>query len=128
MNLLIWIILSGFSHAIANDEVPKQERFKEFKNTVRKNINQIRHCYEVLLQKEPNASGKAVVRISVFGKTGRIKKDETYVESSTIEDISFKECLLVKVKRWKFPISGDDQDYHYSYPFIFEKIEKKKSK
>lgn len=46
---------------------------------IRANLNQIRHCYEQLLQRSPNAAGKIAVNFQI-GLGGRATRERHAVD------------------------------------------------
>ncbi len=67
---------------------------------IQANLNQIRHCYEQLLQRSPNASGKLTVNF-VIGAAGNVTSAS--IGESTISDSIMRGCVTGRVQRWNFP-------------------------
>ena len=86
---------------------------------IRAELNQIRQCYEKLLQRSPNASGKVKVRFKV-GTNGRVLSAN--VVSSSISDGTLKGCVIGVVRRWKFPPPRGGSAVTVNYPFTFNPI------
>ena len=91
----------------------------EVQAVIRANLNQIRHCYEQLLQRSPSAQGKVKVRFVVKpnGRVGSAK-----IVNSDIKDMVMRGCVTSKVKRWKFPIPRGGQAVTVNYPFVFNPL------
>ena len=116
----------GSGHGRANVEVPPGDPVvsgglsaQEILQVVRANLNQIRHCYEQLLQRSPSASGKLAVNwtINAQGSVTSVRVGE-----STISDSQMKGCVTGRIQRWKFPDPRGGQTVEVSYPFTFNPI------
>ncbi len=116
----------GAGHGRANVEVPPGDPVvsgglsaQEILQVVRANLNQIRHCYEQLLQRSPSASGKLAVNwtINAQGSVTSVRIGE-----STISDSQMKGCVTGRIQRWKFPDPRGGQTVEVSYPFTFNPI------
>ena len=92
---------------------------QEILAVIRAHLNEIRHCYEQLLQRSPNAAGKIATRF-VVGLSGRV--DSAVVESSTISDSIMQGCVTGKIQRWKFPEPRGGQPVTVNYPFVFNPL------
>ncbi len=116
----------GSGHGRANVEVPPGDPVvsgglspQEILQVVRANLNQIRHCYEQLLQRSPSASGKLAVNwtINAQGNVSSVS-----IAESSISDSQMKGCVTSSIKRWKFPDPRGGQPVQISYPFTFNPI------
>ena len=91
------------------------------KELIRKVINghrdQIRFCYELALQQAPALAGKVSVQFAVaasgFVSTAR-------VENSSARSDSLGDCLVSRVRTWKFPVARQAAGYRVTYPFVFK--------
>ncbi len=92
---------------------------QEILAVIRANLNQIRHCYEQLLQRSPSASGKLSVRF-VVGASGRVSS--AVIESGDISDANMRGCVTGKITRWKFPEPRGGQAVTVNYPFVFNPL------
>lgn len=92
---------------------------QEVQAVIRANLNQIRHCYEQLLQRSPSSSGKVKVNFVVqpSGRVGSAK-----IISSSINDSIMKSCITGKIQRWKFPQPRGGQSVTVNYPFVFNPL------
>ncbi|RZA13801.1 MAG: AgmX/PglI C-terminal domain-containing protein, partial [Proteobacteria bacterium] len=77
---------------------------------------QIRHCYEQLLQRSPNANGKIKVAF-VIGPAGTVISSA--INSDTVGDSAMAGCVNGKVQRWKFPTPRGGVKVDVNYPFVF---------
>lgn len=92
---------------------------QEIMAVIRANLNQIRHCYEQLLQRSPSASGKMSVNF-VIGLGGRVQS--VSVANSTISDSVMRGCVTGKIQRWAFPKPRGGQPVTVNYPFVFNPL------
>jgi outer membrane biosynthesis protein TonB len=92
---------------------------QEILQVIRNNLNQIRHCYEQLLQRSPNAAGKMGVRF-VIGVNGRVQS--VNVTDSTISDSRMRGCVTGAIARWPFPTPRGGQPVTVNYPFVFNPL------
>ncbi len=82
---------------------------------VRAHINEVRHCYNIGLSKDPNLQGRVVVQFEIDGG-GKVPKSD--IQSTTVKDPVVGQCMAKAVKRWKFPKPQGGADVTVSYPFV----------
>lgn len=82
-------------------------------------FNQIRLCYERLLQSLPGVSGKVKVRF-IIGAMGRVS--QTSIVSSSISDPGMTDCMKSKIKKWSFPKPRGAKPVTVNYPFNFDPL------
>jgi hypothetical protein len=82
---------------------------------VRAHINEVRHCYNQGLVKDPDLSGRVRVKFKIVA-TGKV--GESSVESTTLPDTDVAECVAKAFKRWKFPKPRGGGEVDVSYPFV----------
>ena len=70
------------------------------RRVVRRNLAQIRYCYERTLQKNPALAGKIVLQMTI-APTGGVK--EAVLASSSISDPEVGACVVGRAKTWMFP-------------------------
>lgn len=97
---------------------PKKGRLKrsDIVKVIRRNIRQIRYCYERSLRRNPSLKGKVVVRWMIMA-SGRVKGAK--VASSTLKNKRVESCLLRRVLRFRFPKPNPAGLVTVRYPFIF---------
>lgn len=83
---------------------------------IRANLNQIRYCYERLLQSQPNASGRVAVSF-VISASGGVSSSS--ITDSEISDSAMQSCITGKIARWKFPEPKGATSVTVNYPFTF---------
>ena len=91
----------------------------EISSVIRKNLNQIRHCYEQYLQRSPGKSGKVSVKF-LINKGGRTSS--VSIRRSNISDRSFRSCITSRIKTWKFPRPRGGSNVTVNYPFVFNPL------
>lgn len=82
---------------------------------VRAHIDEVRYCYNEGLKLDPELAGRVVVDF-VVGSEGKVTRSTAKSDM----DGEVPECIAKAVGRWMFPLPGDDQDVHISYPFELE--------
>ncbi|MBC7420621.1 MAG: AgmX/PglI C-terminal domain-containing protein [Bdellovibrio sp.] len=85
---------------------------------IKRNLGQVRFCYEQGLQKNASLNGRVVVGF-VVGGAGAVKSSN--VESSSMGDKLVEECIAMRLKSWKFPIPQGGVDVKVSYPFVLRR-------
>ena len=83
------------------------------RRVVRAHINQIRHCYNQGLARDPNLRGRVAIQFSI-GPTGRVPS--AVVAQETIGDRNTANCMAKAVRRWKFPRSARWRARHRDVP------------
>jgi len=92
---------------------------EEILKVIRTNINQVKNCYERWLQRVPGAQGKMKIQF-VVALDGSVLS--TSVSSGTISDSQMSECVLGRIKKWKFPEPRGGKSVTVNYPFNFDPL------
>jgi TonB family protein len=80
--------------------------------------DQVRYCYELALVQSPSLEGKLSVSFLV-NAAGDVPAAR--VAHSTLSSQTLGECLVSRVRSWKFPSAkGDTGSYRVTYPFVFK--------
>lgn len=87
-------------------------------DVIRRNMGQIRFCYEQGLQLDPSIAGRVGVRFTIGGN-GQVKVAD--VENTTLNSQQIEQCILMRLKSWKFPLPDGGVDVKVSYPFSFKR-------
>jgi hypothetical protein len=85
------------------------------RRVVRAHINEIRHCYNQGLVRDPNMQGRVAIQFSI-GPTGAVPK--AFVSQQSIGDRSVASCMATAVKRWRFPRPPGGGHVIVTYPFV----------
>jgi TonB family protein len=85
---------------------------------VREHLGQMRYCYEQLLPRMPNLSGRVTVKWHV---TSQGIVDESEVVSSTAQTPELGSCVAGRVRTWRFPPAKQaTAGFTVTYPFVFK--------
>lgn len=85
---------------------------------INRNAGQIRFCYEQGLQGAPSLSGRVAVGFTIGGN-GLVKV--AGIDSSSMNSKIVEDCILMRLKTWKFPLPQGGVDVKVSYPFILRR-------
>jgi len=83
---------------------------------IKRNMNQIRYCYQRELTKNPQLSGKITVKF-VIAKDGSVSKAET--KQTTMNNSAVEDCINQRFMKFQFPEPKGGGIVIVSYPFIF---------
>lgn len=85
---------------------------------IRRNLGQVRFCYEQALQGTPGLSGRVAMGF-VIGGNGLVKSAQ--VENSSMANKGVEDCITMRLKTWKFPIPQGAVDVKVTYPFVLRR-------
>ncbi|MEK6773931.1 MAG: AgmX/PglI C-terminal domain-containing protein [Bdellovibrionota bacterium] len=85
---------------------------------IQKNSGQVRFCYEQGLQSDPQLNGRVAVDF-VIGGNGFIKS--AAVSNTTLNAKGIEDCILMRLKTWKFPLPDGGVDVKVEYPFVLRR-------
>lgn len=88
------------------------------RRVVRAHINEVRHCYNQGLSKDPNLAGRVAVQFQITG-TGKVAAAVAVASASTLDDVSVQRCVAKAVRRWSFPKASTGGTSMVTYPFVF---------
>ena len=91
----------------------------EVAKVIHSHMNEIRYCYESGILKDPNLAGKLLVDFKINEK-GIVPN--AGVGEASLHDQAVTQCLLGKLKSWKFPAPRGGVNVAVSYPFIFKSL------
>jgi hypothetical protein len=83
---------------------------------IKRHMNQIRHCYQRELTRDPSLAGKVTVNF-VIARDGTVSKAST--KSSTMNNRVVEGCINGRFMRFQFPPPKGGGIVLVSYPFIF---------
>ncbi len=89
---------------------------QQIQRVVRKNISQIKYCYENELLRKPNLKGNITV-LWVINPQGKVKSVK--ITGATLKNKNIFNCMIKKIKRWKFPEPKGGGYSKIIYPFNF---------
>lgn len=84
---------------------------------VRAHINEIKVCYERLLERDPEATGRLEVRFTV-DDGGDVAA--ATITDGNLDDLALRSCVTTAVQRWKFPKPEGGGKVVVTYPFNFD--------
>ncbi len=89
---------------------------RQIEKVVKRNISQMRYCYEKELLRKPKLKGVITVSwtISPQGRVISVK-----ILGATLNDNSVHSCMRKTIKRWKFPEPRGGGYAKVKYPFSF---------
>ena len=87
-------------------------------DVINRNLGQIRFCYEQGLQGDPALAGRVAVDFTIGGQ-GQVKVAN--VGSTTLNSKLVEDCILLRLKTWKFPLPDGGTDVKVSYPFALRR-------
>ncbi len=81
--------------------------------------DEIRYCHESAMLRSPGAEGKLDARFSI-GASGTVQR--TAAGGSTVGDRRLHDCILARLKGWKFPKPKGGVTVAVKYPFVLKAI------
>lgn len=91
-----------------------------FRQVVRKELSDVKKCYETELITKPDLEGKVVLVMEIDDK-GLIRKATADSEKTTLKDEKVLNCIFEESKTWKAPPADKGVIAIISYPFLFAK-------
>ncbi|MBK7858787.1 MAG: TonB family protein [Archangiaceae bacterium] len=84
---------------------------------IKRHQNEIKFCYEQELQKAPDLSGKVAVLFTIdpAGAVAEANVSETSLNNGNAEN-----CMLSRIRRWKFPEPQGGGVVSVTFPWIFK--------
>jgi len=82
---------------------------------IRKQMTSIQDCYNEELKRDPSLKGKVEIELTI-GEDGRI--EDALVVSNSMGNETVANCILRKLKGWRFP-EPDDGSVTVVFPIIF---------
>lgn len=86
------------------------------RRVIREHLREIRNCYEQELQKSPDLYGKVVLEWDIE-EEGRVSRVST--KSNALGNDRVANCIMSRLKMWKFPDPPKDQVGRVIFPFVF---------
>lgn len=83
---------------------------------IRRHEKEIKFCYEQALQHSPGLTGKVTVMF-IIGPAGDVS--DASVADSSMTDDEVSQCMVQRVKRWKFPEPLGGGTVTVTHPWIF---------
>jgi TonB family protein len=83
---------------------------------IRRHQGEIKYCYESELNKNPSLAGKVAVAFTIDA-TGAVS--DANVSESTLGSTKAEQCMLSRIRRWKFPEPKGGGVVSVTYPWMF---------
>lgn len=83
---------------------------------IRDHMAEIKYCYEMELNKNPSLAGKVAVAFTI-DPTGAVS--EASVSETTLNNSSAENCMLRRIRRWRFPEPKGGGVVAVTYPWLF---------
>lgn len=84
---------------------------------IRQHRSEYQYCYNKQLQVKRDLAGKIKVKFTISG-SGQVIAAK--VEETTMNDAAVENCLVGKIKRWRFPEPKGGGIVVVKYPFVFK--------
>lgn len=89
---------------------------EEIARVVRRHQSEIKYCYESELQKNPSLRGKVSVWWEIDPAGG---VSDAKIAESTLDNPTAEQCLLTKIRKWRFPEPEGGGIVNVTYPWVF---------
>ncbi|RKH52318.1 TonB family protein [Corallococcus sp. AB049A] len=83
---------------------------------IRRHQNEIKYCYESELNKNPALAGKVAVAFTI-DPAGAVA--DASVSESTLGSTPAEQCMISRIRRWKFPEPKGGGVVNVTYPWLF---------
>lgn len=87
---------------------------------IKRNLGQIRYCYERQLSSNPDLYGKVLVKFTI-GADGTITTNR--VDNTTLKSEMVEGCIMRRMAGWKFPLPKGGTQVRVTYPFLFKAMQ-----
>jgi hypothetical protein len=92
---------------------------EEVARVIHSHMNEIRYCYEAAILKDATIAGKLLVDFKINGG-GNVPN--AGISEASMQNQQVSQCLLTKLRSWKFPQPRGGVLVAVSYPFIFKSL------
>jgi Ca-activated chloride channel family protein len=107
-------IMTEYTSFEAVDERPVIDK-DVIRRIIRAHTNEVRHCYNVALTKDPSVKGRVAIEFTI-GADGKIEK--AIVHDNTTGDATLGSCIAKCVELWTFPKPQGGGTVTVTYPFL----------
>jgi hypothetical protein len=94
---------------------------EEVAKVIHSHMNDIRYCYETGILRDPSLAGKALIDFKI-NPEGIVPNAKT--AEMTLQDGAVANCLITKLRTWKFPKPRGGVHVAVSYPFVFKSLQR----
>lgn len=85
---------------------------------INRNMGQITYCYEQGLKQDAGIRGRVALAFTIGG-TGSVKAAN--VDSTSLNYKQVEDCMVMRLKTWKFPVPEGGVDVQVKFPFKLER-------
>ncbi|MGF1510127.1 MAG: AgmX/PglI C-terminal domain-containing protein [Myxococcota bacterium] len=103
----------AIGRTIVRGSLPKEL----IRRVINQHMAQIRYCYEKELTRSPGIFGRVSTRFTI-GPNGLVQ--DAMVPSSTLGNTTVEQCIVSKIKTWKFPKPKGGGVVIVNYPFVLK--------
>jgi TonB family protein len=89
---------------------------EEIERVIKRHQNEILFCYNTELNHDPNLAGKVAVNFTIDG-SGAVS--DASASQNTTNNNNVEQCMLSRIRRWKFPEPKGGGVVVVTYPWIF---------
>jgi hypothetical protein len=93
----------------------------EVGEVIHSHMGEVRYCHEAAMLANPKMEGKLVANFSINAK-GIVSASS--VDSSTLGDAQLVNCVIDRLKTWRFPKPRGGVTVTVAYPFLFKILER----
>lgn len=86
------------------------------RRVIKSNERQVRACYEAALNRQPDLKGRLLLRWKI-GDLGKVY--EASVKESSLGSTAVANCVLRRLRTWRFPEPPPGVEGEVEYPFVF---------
>lgn len=90
---------------------------EEIERVIKRHENEILFCYKTELNKDPNLFGKVAVNFTIDAAGGIA---DAQIAQTTMNNNNVEQCMLSRVRRWKFPEPKGGGVVVVTYPWILQ--------
>jgi hypothetical protein len=87
-------------------------------DVINRNMGQVRFCYEQGLQANPGLMGRVAIAWIIGGR-GQVKTAS--VDNTTLNSQMVEECIVRRLRSWKFPMPQAGADVKVTFPFMLRR-------
>ena len=111
---------SSFSYPVKEEAVVEGGLDREAVDlVVMKNLGQIIYCYEMGLQQKVGLRGRVLVDFTINSQ-GRVSSCS--ISNSSLRSAQVENCMMNKIKNWKFPQPVGGVNVDVNYPFALQRV------
>lgn len=91
-----------------------------YRNTIQKNMDQVKACYLDRLKENPKLSGRLFVDWDIDDK-GKVTRLVLNPRRISIKDDKLTQCVFAKIKSWTYKPAPKGKVVYLTFPFVFKR-------